>query len=153
MKLSPKLRFTSYFVILALTAVTTSCNKEDPELPLADQIAGEYTGTYYTVGGTTKVTLPATNAAGVTATSKISVIKISEDKATFKVTFTLTDKAGKATDSFNNFDGLTLKKAATGEIEGYQGTNKITSLNNGELSVTATATDPTKTVIFYGKKN
>lgn len=142
-----------FVAVLVVTVTNTSCKKEDPQPALADQIAGEYTGTYYTVGVTTKVTLPATNAAGVTANSKILVTKISEDKATFKVTFTLTDKAGKATDSFNNFDGLTLKKTATGEIEGYQGTTKITSLNNGELSVTATATDPTKTVIFYGKKN
>ncbi len=121
--------------------------------PLLPIIAGEYTGTYYTVGGTTRVNLPATNTAGVIATSKISVTKISDESAKFKVTFTLTDKTGKATDSFNTFSGVTLKKGTSGEIEGYLGATKHASLANGELSVIAPDPTPSKTVIFYGKKN
>ncbi len=153
MKFFQNLRFVLQCIVLLLTVIMTSCKKEDPEPSLADQMTGEYTGTYYTVGGTTRVNLPATNTAGVIATSKISVTKISDESATFKVTFTLTDKTGKATDSFNTFSGVTLKKGTSGEIEGYLGSIKHASLANGELSVIAPDPTPSKTVVFYGKKN
>lgn len=150
MKSSSSTRNALFFV--AFTLLFFSCQKE-VEPSLADQIAGEYTGTYYTVGGTTRINLPAVNSAGVTATSKISVTKVTDDSANFKVTFTATDKSGQIVNAFNTYDGLTLKKATTGEIEGYQGTNRYIMWNNGELSVTVPDPTPSKTVVFYGKKN
>ncbi|WP_028667247.1 hypothetical protein [Runella zeae] len=147
-----KSSFKFCFVTIGLIVLLASCKKEDPEPILADQMAGEYKGTYYTVGGTTRVNLPATNTSGVTATSKISVIKISDETATFRITFTLTDKAGKSSDSFSTHESLTLKKSSSGEIEGYQGTTKLASLINGELGVTFPNADPKSIVVFYGKK-
>lgn len=141
----------NYFFFLGLVTLFFSCQKE-VEPSLADQVAGEYTGTYYTVG-TTRINLPATNAAGAVATSKITVTKVGDESANFKVTFTITDKAGKATDSFQTYDGLTLKKSATGEIEGYQGATKHVTFINGELGVIVPDPTPSKTVVFYGKKN
>lgn len=149
MKSSSSIRNALFFV--AFTLLFFSCQKE-VEPSLADQVAGEYTGTYYTVG-TTRISLPATNAAGVVATSKISVTKVGDESANFKVTFTLTDKAGKAVDSFQTYDGLILKKTTTGEIEGYQGSTKLVTFINGELGVIAPDPTPSKTVVFYGKKN
>lgn len=151
MKLFSKLHFLLLYLVLAIA--TTSCKKADPEPPLADQLAGEYTGTYYTVGTTTKVNLPATNTAGVTANVKITVTKISDEVVNIQVKLTLTDKAGKPTNSFSNYNGLILKKTTTGQIEGYQGSIKNVSIVNGELSVGSPDSDPTKTVIFYGKKS
>ncbi|MFN8344922.1 MAG: hypothetical protein U0X91_07960 [Spirosomataceae bacterium] len=149
MKLFPMIGRLAIF----FSVVLVSCNKQDPEPSLGDQIAGEYTGTYYTVGGTTRVNLPATNSAGVTATVKISLTKVNDASANVKVTFSATDKTGKVVDAFNNYDGLTLKKATTGEIEGYLGSTKHVSWVNGEVGVTVPDPTPTKTVVFYGKKN
>lgn len=149
--MKPSSSIRNYLAFLTFALLFSSCQKE-VEPSLADQIAGEYTGTYYTVG-TTRLNLPAANAAGVVATSKISVVKIGDESANFKVTFTLTDKAGKAADSFQTYDGLTLKKTATGEIEGYQGATKHVTLVNGELGVIVPDPTPSKTVVFYGKKN
>lgn len=149
MKPSSSIRRSLFFV--AFPVLFFSCQKE-VEPSLADQLSGEYTGTSYTVG-TTRLNLPAANAAGVVATSKISVIKVGDESANFKVTFTLTDKAGKAADSFQTYDGVTLKKTTTGEIEGYVGTTKHVTFLNGELGVIAPDPVPSKTVVFYGKKN
>ncbi|MEZ4902877.1 MAG: hypothetical protein R2822_14555 [Spirosomataceae bacterium] len=153
MKLFSTLHFRFICLVLSLIATISSCKKEDPEPPLAEQIAGEYNGTYYLLGPSTKINLPATTSTGITATLKITVSKISDEIVNIQVKLTLTDKTGKASDSFSKYDGLLLKKAANGDIEGYEGTTKRSTFINGELSVGFPDPDPTKTVIFYGKKN
>lgn len=142
-----------FFIVLTATVVITSCSKEDPEPPLSDQVTGEYIGTYYTIGTATKITLPAVNAAGLTGTTKLSVTKVSDEIVNAKVTFTTTDKTGKSVDGVTNYANLALKKGASSAIEGYQGTIKHLVLVNAELSLSTPDADPTKTIVFYGKKN
>lgn len=153
MKTLPKLNLLIVAASFALVSGLTSCKKEDPEPPAADQIAGEYTGTSYTVGTTTTINLPATNAAGQTATAKISVKKISDEQATFTVTAIVTDKTGKVTNGVSTLEALTLKKSVELGIEGYQGSTKLVTFVNGVLSVKLVDPDPQKTVVFYGKKD
>ncbi|WP_428659307.1 hypothetical protein [Runella sp.] len=153
MKTLPRLNWWICVALLVLISGVTSCKKEDPEPPLADQIAGEYTGTSYTIGTTTTINLPATNAAGQTATAKISVKKITDEQATFTVTATVTDKAGKVTNGVSTLEALTLKKSVELGVEGYQGTTKLVTLVNGVLSVRLVDPDPQKTIVFYGKKD
>jgi len=153
MKSPPILRFVAYFSILIVAIVNSSCKKEDPEPPLAEQVTGEYIGTYYTIGTTTKITLPAVNAAGVTGISKLSVTRVSDEIVNAKVTFTTTDKTGKSVEGVTNYSNLALKRGTSSNIEGYQGTVKNLLLANGELSLSTPDIDPTKTTVFYGKKN
>jgi len=133
-----------------LLSTVAACKQADPEPPLADQIMGSYTATSYKVG-TTTINLPATTTTGITATAKITSTKVSEDTASFTFIFTQT-KSGIASSSNSKLENLSLKKASSGEIEGYNGTSKVIIFKNGELTMIFTDPDPTKMLTVFAKK-
>jgi len=141
----------TWIVSIILLSAVAACKQADPEPPLADQIMGSYTATSYKVG-TTTINLPATNTSGVTATAKITSMKVSEEVATFTFIFTQT-KSGIQTSSNSKLENLTLKKANSGEIEGYKGASRAVVFKNSELTLTFTEPDPAKVIIVYAKKD
>lgn len=141
---------SKYLAILLLATIFMSCEKNEPEPPLSDQLMGEYTATAYNVSGIT-VNLPATNAAGVTATARIVSIKVSNNTASFTFVFTQT-KSGIATSSNSKMDNVELVKASSGKIESADGLKKVDYGNNKIVVVFANA-DPSNPVTVFANKN
>ena len=148
-----QLRLTSALLVLLMAFVITSCSKKDePEPSMGDQVAGTYTLTKVTVSGFT-ADMPFTNpTTGVTLSGKIVATKVADDKATAILTLTDKDASGKVTDDVSNFGEVTLKKAATGEIEAYSGTIKVATYTGGLLTISAVDAD-LGPISFVGKKN
>ncbi|MEZ4901143.1 MAG: hypothetical protein R2822_04975 [Spirosomataceae bacterium] len=140
-----------WIVLVILTNVVISCTKSEPEPPLADQVVGNYTSTSYTIG-TVRIIFPATNASGITATARVTSTKVSEEVASFTFVFTQT-KSGIQTSSNSKLENLTLKKASSGEIEGYNGAAKVAIFKDNELTLIFTDPDPSKVLTLYSKKD
>ncbi|MCP9767176.1 hypothetical protein EGI22_04590 [Lacihabitans sp. LS3-19] len=137
-----------YFFVLSL--LFFSCSKDEPEPILADMVSGEYVVDYYVVNNK-KVTLPATNSSGETATGKISAYKVEDNVASFTFFFTLT-KFGISSSSNSKLENVTLKKANSTDIEGFVGTEKVIEYSNNKLILTMTNEDPSKVLVIKGIK-
>ncbi len=136
--------------LIFVVVISISCEKSEPEPPLADQLMGSYLVTSYKAGSTT-INLPATTTAGVTLTAKITGIKVSDEVASF--TFILTQsKSGISTSSNVKLENLALKKASDGSIEGYKGTSKEVSWQNNILMLILTDPDPNKVLTIFANK-
>lgn len=137
-------------VLLLVILVITGCEKKEPEPALSDQLMGEYTATSYNVSGIT-VNLPATNAAGVTATARIVSTKVSDNSASFTFVFTQT-KSGIATSSNSKMDNVELVKASSGKIESADGLKRV-DYGNNKIVVVFSNADPNNPVTVYATKN
>ena len=141
------------FLILGLFVLTSlaSCEKADPELPLADQVMGEYVATSYKAGSTT-LNLPATSSStGLTISATISCTKVSDNLANFTLDLAQTI-AGKTTNDFASKSNVELLKNANGEIEGnYKGGKDIIFQNN-QLTFILPNADPNMVVTIYASK-
>ncbi|MFN8352829.1 MAG: hypothetical protein U0Y10_00160 [Spirosomataceae bacterium] len=151
MKNVPKLNLKTITTLFFTAFLLASCSKDTPEPSMGDQHAGTYVLTKVS-SGSSSVSVPSTNpTTGAVITGKIDVTKVADDKITGTLTLTETDKTGKATNTPTSLGEVTLKKATTGEIEGYQGSTKMASYTNNELSLfTKASTGETITII--GKK-
>jgi hypothetical protein len=118
--------------IFVLVLVVVACEQSEPEPPLADQIMGDYTVTSYSFSGST-VTLPATNASGVTATAKIISTKVSDQSASFTFVFTQT-KNGISSSSNSRLQDVALVKSKSGNIESADGRKRV-EYANSKISV------------------
>lgn len=141
------------FLILGLFILTilSSCEKADPELPLADQVMGEYVATSYKAGSTT-LNLPATSSStGLTISATISCTKVSDNLANFTLDLAQTI-AGSTTHTFGTMTNVELSKNSSGEIEGtYQG-GKGALWQKNALTLVFSNTDPSKVVTVYASK-
>lgn len=141
---------TQLLMFVTLTLLSVACQKNEPELPLADQILGSYTVTSYK-SGNASVNLPATTTTGITVTAKITSTKVTEDVASFTFIFTQT-KSGIASSSNSKLENVSLKKGSNGAIEGSIGMDGI-SWQNNQLTLTFGDADPAKVLTIYGKKD
>lgn len=128
---------SSALLFLFATVFIISCSKkEEPEPSMGDQVAGSYTLTKITLSSGLTADVPFTNpTTGVVTSGKVAVTKVADDKVTAKITLTNKDKAGVSTDGVTDSGEVVLKKATTGEIEAYIGTNKIGIYSSGSLSL------------------
>lgn len=141
------------FLILGLFVLTSlsSCEKADPELPLADQVMGEYVATSYKAGSTT-LNLPATSSStGLTISATISSIKISENVANFTLDLAQTI-AGKTTNDLASKSNVELSKNANGEIEGIYKGGKDILWKDGQLTFILPNADPSQVVTIFASK-
>ncbi len=68
------LYFLKNITLVLAVVIVISCQKSDPEPPLAEQVMGEYVATSYTVGNSS-LNLPATSNTGLTISGKSPVQK------------------------------------------------------------------------------
>ncbi|MCR9063909.1 MAG: hypothetical protein NXI00_08080 [Cytophagales bacterium] len=141
-----------FLLFLFLIIFISSCEKTDPEPPLAEQIMGEYTVDYY-LAGTTKVTLPAT-VNGITATGTLSVSKLSETEISVLFTFIQTaSDFGLDKKSTSTVPSISLSKNSSGEIGGQDADGNSIGFSNGELRVKFNDSDPSSVLIIYASRS
>jgi hypothetical protein len=128
-----------------------SCSKDDPKPILADLVLGEYVVESYVVHNT-KVTLPATNSSGETATGKISAYKVEDNVASFTFFFTLT-KFGISSSSNSKLENVDLEKASGNGVAGFVEKQKVIEYIDGKLILTMTNDDPSKVLVITATKN
>lgn len=131
-------QLSSFLLLLFASLIIVSCSKKDDPSPasLSDQVAGNYTLTGLDLGGLI-ITIPIKDDdTGITTSGKIEVKKVTDDTASATLIMTETETNGKATTDSEDLGTVTLKKAASGEIEAYQGTVKVATYNNNELKLT-----------------
>lgn len=127
----------SALLVVLLAFVIVSCSKKDePEPSMGDQVAGTYTLTKLTLSNGLTADVPFTNpATGITLSGKVEVKKIADDKVSAIVTQSDKDRSEKVTETKFDVGEVSLKKAASGEIEAYVGTAKIGGYTNSLLTV------------------
>ncbi len=141
---------TRLLPIFLLAAIFMACEKSEPDLSLADQLAGEYTVTSYFVNGRT-VNLPATNSDGVTATAQIKASKESDTFATFTFLFTQT-KLGVPKTSNSFLRNVELLKSSNGIIESADGRKRV-EYANSKMTVIFPGDATVADLTVYAAKN
>lgn len=140
----------SLFTLLFGGVFLFSCEKADPEPPLSDQIAGNYTSDYYTAG-TIKVALPAT-IGNTTATARITITKNSDTDV--KVVFIFNQTTDGITQSSNStVPSVSLSKNNAGEITGSDVDGNSITYSNDQVVVKLDDPDPSKVVVIHALRD
>lgn len=146
-----KIRVFFRLLLIMLWISITSCEKSEPELPLADQLIGEYVVNAYTINNAT-LNLPATSNTGITVSAKITCKKVSDEIATFIFVLNQT-KSGITTSNNSTLDAVELRKTDSGIIEGYYKGLKEISWQNNKLTLILTDPDPAKAITVLATKS
>ncbi|AWW00462.1 hypothetical protein [Arcticibacterium luteifluviistationis] len=138
--------------VLLNLSILTSCSTTDPEpeIPLADQIEGEYVGDSYTAG-TKLITLPATNSDGVIATVRVIINKLSDSEADFIIVFKQS-KAGIENSSRSQSDTIQLSKNASGDIVGTESHGYSLKYTNDTVVLDIPNADPSQSLSITASK-
>ena len=138
------------FISLLLIFFITACAKSDPELPLSDQLMGNYTAKSYFVNNRT-VILPATNSDGVTATAQIIANKETDTFSTFTFVFTQTT-LGVPKSSTSIMRNVELAKMSSGKIESADGLKRV-EFQNDQITVIFPGNASVAPVTVYATKD
>jgi hypothetical protein len=118
-------------VLLMLIGLITACSKNEPELSLADQAAGNYEANAMVVSGT-PLALPF-QSGNSKIEVKLVIAKVTETSV--DMTILLYETAnGKTTEDKEVVSNITLTKNADGSIQMYEGTSKIGNIIGKSLS-------------------
>lgn len=121
-------------VVLSLF-VFTACEKEEVEIPLADQVMGDYTmNTFQTDNGS--LPLPFTSSTGSIFSVRVVVTKVSETTVDFNV-ISKTEENGISLSQPAISRGITLTKTDAGVIKlnNPNDGKTISEVNGSNISV------------------
>ena len=130
--------------VLLNLSILTSCSTTDPEpeIPLADQIEGEYIGDSFT-SGNKLIQLPSTNSDGVVATVRVIINKLSDSEVDFVIVFKQS-KSGVDNTSRSQSDTIQLSKNASGDIIGIESNGYSLKYKNNTVVLDIPNADPAK---------
>lgn len=141
------------FLLLAITILFTSCEKEEVEIPLSDQIMGNYTINTFQAGGGS-LALPYTSSDGSVFTVRIVVTKVSETTVDLNViSKTVTGGISLSQPAISN--GVTLSKTDGGIIQMKNASDgvKIAEVNTSTSSISVFGTLEGEPFTYIGSKD